>query len=127
MADVREKLIKLLYHAPCESDLEGKPGSCSYRKCGQCGQVERLDYCSVVHLADHLIAGGVTVQQWIPVTERLPKGECIALGYQNEMLIGYIGDSEYSDTGYAAENDGEHLSDVTHWMPLPEPPKEETQ
>lgn len=61
--------------------------------------------------------------KWIPVTERLPGGECIALGYQNEMLIGYIGDSEYSDTGYAAESDGEHLSDVTHWMPLPEPPK----
>jgi hypothetical protein len=55
----------------------------------------------------------------------LPKGECIALGYQNEMLIGFIGDSEYSDTGYAAESDGEHLDDVTHWMPLPEPPKGE--
>lgn len=63
-------------------------------------------------------------RRWIPVTERLPDGECIALGYQNEMLIGYIGDSEYSDTGYAAESDGEHLSDVTHWMPLPDTPKE---
>lgn len=40
------------------------------------------------------------------------------------MLIGFIGDSEYSHTGYAAESDGEHLDDVTHWMPLPEKPKE---
>ena len=61
--------------------------------------------------------------KWIPVAERLPKGECIAVGYQNEMLIGYIGKSEYSYTGYAAESDGEHLDDVTHWMPLPEQPK----
>ena len=57
---MREKLIKLLYHASCESELEGKPGSCPYRKHGRCGEVERLDYCAVQHLADHLIANGVT-------------------------------------------------------------------
>lgn len=26
MADIRETLIKLLYQAPCESELEEKPG-----------------------------------------------------------------------------------------------------
>lgn len=26
------------------------------------------------------------VNGWIPVTERLPDGECIAIGFQNEML-----------------------------------------
>jgi hypothetical protein len=61
---------------------------------------------------------------WIPVTERLPESECIAVGYQNEMLIGWVYTDKISETGYAAESDGEILRNVTHWMPLPEPPEE---
>ena len=60
--------------------------------------------------------------KWISVEERLPEGECLALGWQNEMLIGYVG---RSGGGYACESDGEYLIDVTHWMPLPEPPEED--
>ena len=62
--------------------------------------------------------------KWIPVTERLPDGECIAIGFQNEMLIGWVAEDMGSDTGYLAESEGEILRNVTHWMPLPEPPKE---
>lgn len=67
---------------------------------------------------------------WIPVTERLPDGIALAVnamqgsyGYR-EYLIGYIGKNEASDSGYSCESDGEILMNVTHWMPLPEPPKE---
>lgn len=63
-------------------------------------------------------------KRWIPVTERLPDRECIAIGYQNEMLIGYISKNRYSKTGFSAEGAEEYLGEVTHWMPLPEPPKE---
>lgn len=63
-------------------------------------------------------------QRWIPVDERLPECECIAIGFQSEMLIGWVGADANSDTGYCAESDGEILGNVTHWMPLPEPPKE---
>lgn len=59
--DMREKLIHLLYTSSCESNLEGLPGSCQYRRNGMCGEVDRLDYCAAVHLADHLIANGVTI------------------------------------------------------------------
>lgn len=63
--------------------------------------------------------------QWIPVTERLPKGECIAFGYQGEMIMGYLGSEAMGgETLYYAENEGEYLYYVTHWRPLPEPPKE---
>ena len=58
---MREKLIRLLYTSSCESDPEGHPGSCPYRKNGMCGEVDRLSYCAAVHLADHLIANGVTI------------------------------------------------------------------
>ena len=36
--------------------------------------------------ADHLIANGVTVQKWIPVTERLPKREDANL-YESVLAI----------------------------------------
>lgn len=67
--------------------------------------------------------------EWISVKDRLPDGECIAGCFQTytpcykEMIIGYI---EKVDDHYEAENDYELLQFVTHWMPLPEPPKEIT-
>lgn len=132
----REKLLKLLYYASCESELEGKPGSCPYRKHGRCGEVERLDYCAVQHLADHLIANGVTIQQWIPVGERTPDLiPCDAGTAYSEAVnvltsgrkvltaiwdgIEFIGDAEF----WEAENE-----EITHWTPVLLPlPKEESK
>ena len=63
--------------------------------------------------------------RWVPVTERLPNGEALALnalkgsyGY-HEYLLGYVGADSESDTGFRCENEGEILMNVTHWMPLP--------
>lgn len=71
--------------------------------------------------------------RWIPVAEQLPDGEVLAFnalkgshGY-HEYLLGYVGADSESDTGFRCENEGEILMNVTHWMPLPEPPKEETE
>ena len=122
MAD-REKLIEL-----CE-DLDTLP--CCYTYEGQ---------------ADYLIANGVTIQpltdckqpvtdsnvgsKWIPVTERLPaiRGD----GFADAFLVtdGHFGHLAYFVDGewFFTEN-GEMKEpmfyDVTHWMPLPEPPKGE--
>lgn len=35
-------------------------------------------------IADHLIANGVTIQNWIPVTERLPDNFVSVLGYMTD-------------------------------------------
>lgn len=73
-------------------------------------------------LADLLVENGVTVQQWVPVAERRPDGECIATcmlpgeyGYK-EMLVGWIGQAADSKTGYVCESDDVILLNVTHWM-----------
>ena len=90
--------------------------------------------------------------KWIPVTERLPKdGEAVNVVWVNHSPVIYyqhIKDKPQTATGvyyrgqwywwsavvqdYLAEY-GEWEPDkmddaieVTHWMPLPEPPKEET-
>ena len=108
--DAREKLIDILKQAPFEGKvldewwLEEK----------------------IKAIADYLIANGVTVREWISVKDRLP-------GKNVNCIVHYR--HAYCDTdGYFAigccRYDGEKFQiglayKVTHWMPLPEPPKEE--
>lgn len=85
-------------------------------------------------VADYLLDSGVTIQRWIPVTERLPqeKGEIcknvilfmddglVTVGWLNEDIMSAF----YLDT----RNDFVSrvpMSRCTHWMPLPEAPKGE--
>ena len=75
-------------------------------------------------IADHLIANGVTIQKWIPVTERLPKANKLVLCWWQS------GDGEREHYGFATYQhhgvwyvSNEGMPEVTHWMPLPETPK----
>lgn len=76
-------------------------------------------------LADYLIAHGVTVQEWIPVSERLPKDGIRVLVLHDDGVVrigmsrGYF-PSIVSKTHTKAYG----ITEVTHWMPLPESPKE---
>ena len=77
-------------------------------------------------IADHLISNGVTVQEWIPVDDRLPEEtiNCI-VHYQHA----YCDNDDYWAIGFCCY-DGEKFQlgpayKVTHWMPLPQPPKGE--
>ena len=71
--------------------------------------------------------------KWIPVSERLPKGadgkglaeDVIAYTITGEVLTGWI----FGDRWWLLPNDQDHHftfgeNYVTHWMPLPEPPKQ---
>ena len=117
--DVREKLIDLLtgYSIDTKPDVE--------------------------YVADHLIANGVTVQEWIPVTERLPQEDGSYL-----VTINSFNGRKYIDVRWFAK-DGETVDEyelagqknvwyyydsewgyisidsVTHWMSLPRLPKGE--
>lgn len=84
-------------------------------------------------LADHLLANGVTVQRWIPVTERLPETNgfhvwviacvdgnksCVRLFERATVRGKLVERFKYPWENITYEN-------ITHWMPLPEPAKEE--
>ena len=66
-------------------------------------------------IADNLLDSGVTVQEWISVKDRLPDVGKFVLIYNeiNGVLLDYHDGATF---GYY---------DVTHWMPLPNPPKGE--
>ena len=83
---------------------------------------EYLYPSSVEGMADHLIANGVTIQKWIPVTERLPEEDVRVL-----VWLG-TGDITYTqiDTDRLHKKKWRRWTkNVTHWMPLPEPPNGE--
>lgn len=115
MSNAKEKLSGLLgYYLPpidrsrCVPYVNGK---CN----GMCSE------CT----AELLIANGVTVQEWIPVSERLPEINGRVLVYRPGMPF-EIHVARYSDIGWNrwdAIDDNTPHGAITHWMPLPEPPK----
>ena len=99
--DVREKLVELL----CSNSLH-------------------RDGVTMYDVADHLIANGVTVQEWISVKDkRKPKyGEDV-------LVVVFDGYDTYTDTD-CLMRDGKWCFEtenhkVTHWQPMPQPPKGE--
>ena len=100
MPNTREKLIELLGKTP------GIGWSDSARRM----------------VADHLIAHGVTAQEWISVKERLPEESGDYLVYCGEYDGICVLHYEVLKT---KGKWGSKWKEVTHWMPLPEPPKGE--
>ena len=77
-------------------------------------------------IADFLIHSGVTVQEWISVDERLPEEKVNCIVHYKHA---YCDNDDYWAIGICFY-DGEKFQmnwsyKVTHWMPLPQPPKGE--
>ena len=120
----RERLIALMDVAREYADFE-----CDKRDgCSCCPNDSRDEFCLTPDMVDYLLAHGVTVQRWIPVTERLLEKEDTYLVYtergsvyashfytEKKFASGYVREASWSQRGKVK---------VTHWMPLPEPPKE---
>ena len=69
------------------------------------------------------------VNRWIPCSERLPESEREVLVYVKgdfDNSIPFITTAYRNSEGdWQSDYDGEVIdSKITHWMPLPEPPKE---
>lgn len=97
--DVREKLVELLTEFyGCDPMYYG---------------------VGALAIAQHLIAHGVTVQEWISVKDRLPepKENVICINRHGNMMIGI-----YTEWGWIFPC---YFESPTHWMPLPQPPKGE--
>jgi hypothetical protein len=97
MDDVRKKLIELIAAAPVGPNFR---------------------------IADHLIVNGVTIQRWIPLTEKRPNEFVSVLVYVPEDAPLQTVHEAYFLRGCWVTKTAileEHA--VTHWMPLPELPE----
>ena len=100
--DVREKLVELQLQADIADNIS--ENGTQHRE----------------FIADLMIANGVTVQEWISVTERLPTiydadaDNCV-------LAIHKASNKRYYHWRSVANNP----FDFTHWMKTPQPPKGE--
>ena len=61
------------------------------------------------------------MSEWISVEDKTPDDESVIGNVFVKTASGWVGVSSYADN-----YDLFAVPDVTHWMPLPEPPKELT-
>lgn len=144
--DVREKLVELLskYFDIGDSYCYNLTRTKNAFACGTIGfdDFEEFDDETVADIADHLIAHGVTVQEWISVKDRLPEipegwaesPERVLYMMKNTKTIyaGYYGEGgvwrDKYFRQYADSRNGVDADDVLCWMyqhDLPQPPKGE--
>ena len=104
--NVKEKLVELL------TDLYG------------CGPAYYdVDACAI---AQHLVDRAVAFQEWISVNDRLPEDGVRVLAAHDDGVVrigicrGYFPAVMSKKHEKAFE-----YAEVTHWMPLPDPPKGE--
>lgn len=100
----------------CKELDKGKPWDGHTSK-----DVRRLLSIPAADVADYLLDSGVTAQEWISVKDRLPKNDEIVIICTDKNFI-YAGEL-IGDTWFL-DNDS-WTATVTHWMPLPQPPKGE--
>ena len=106
--DVREKLVEVIRNSAHVDTIKGYKGN----------------DCTFEQGADWLIAHGVTVQEWISVDEMLPEEKVNCIVYYKHA---YCDNDDYWAIGICFYNGEKFQMDwsykVTHWMPLPKPPK----
>ena len=124
--DVREKLVELL-----KSVLPNFRNNMAY-----------WGEKPIYEFADCLLANGVTVQEWISVKDRLPEDSgCYLVVYRDKYngIVSIAFDmyvkcniGEWWESEFACDITKQFLwatrlqeQEVTHWMPLPQPPKGE--
>lgn len=60
---------------------------------------------------------------WISVKDRLPEKTMLVLG----VVHGHVGELAYINNRNLFERRERPIEGVTHWVPLPEPPKEDEE
>ena len=101
MMDVKEKLVDIVEKASART------------------LPKNTCHTNIVMLVNALVEEGVTVQEWIPVTERLPDwrdGKVLVFTKYGFSICERTVNNRWR---------GQHANWITHWTYLPKPPKGE--
>ena len=76
-------------------------------------------------IAEKLISNGATVQEWISVKDRLPEagGYVVCIAKRNPFSRFMPMVARIEKNGWVNPITEQYISEVTHWMHIPEPPK----
>ena len=119
MDSVKEKLVELINAIDGVCPKDASCYDCEYKD---------VTHCAIPAKADFLIANGVTFatdnnvgDKWISVKDRLPDRDgwyLVMIKWADEATTLYFSDDYWRDIE-------DEIYSVTHWMPLPMPPKGE--
>ena len=77
--------------------------------------------------SDQEAVGGIKMSEWISVKDKMPQPgryvACIAKRNPFSRFMPMV--ARIEKNGWANPITEQYISEVTHWLPLPEPPKEE--
>ena len=75
----------------------------------------------------NLLSHGVTVQEWISVDDELPEvgGYVVCIAKRNPFSRFMPMVARIEKNGWVNPITEQYISEVTHWMPIPQPPKGE--
>lgn len=130
--DVKEKLVELSDIQVLQREIECVKRK-SYTNCTDCFNCDLLmtderilsAYANAIDALQN--ANGVTVQEWISVKDRLPEngGYVVCIAKRNPFSRFMQMVARIEKNGWVNPITEQYISEVTHWMPLPEPPKGE--
>ena len=79
--------------------------------------------------SDQEAVGGIKMSKWISVKDKMPEPSryvaCIAKRNPFSRFMPMV--ARIEKNGWANPITEQYISEVTHWMPLPEPPEEDGQ
>ena len=109
--NVREKLVELLKRS--KSAMKSENLSC--------------DIARNMFVVDFMMENGVTVQEWIPVYDELPEvgGYVVCIAKRNPFSRFMPMVARIEKNGWVNPITEQYISEITHWMQLPQPPKGE--
>ena len=77
--------------------------------------------------SDQEAVGGIKMSEWISVKDKMPQpGRYVACIAKRNLFSRFMPMvARIEKNGWANPITEQYISEVTHWMPLPEPPKED--
>ena len=78
-------------------------------------------------IAEKLLDNGVTVQEWVSVKDMMPEagGYVVCIAKRNPFSRFMPMVARIEKNGWGNPITEQYISEVTHWMPIPQPPKGE--
>lgn len=80
-------------------------------------------YLNAIEHVTELLALMPSANCWIPCSERMPDDDVDVLVYDDGILIARYNSNEEYTSGWMESFECYPLTNVTHWMPLPQTPE----